>query len=240
MFYLIKKRITLILLIIAIAERLIAIDYSFTSIEKLIEQEVGRIILPQIYSRLDLDITICPLPGKRAQYDVVSGKFDGEIMRVWTYGAENSEVLRVPTPYYSLETSAFVSKDSGIFIENAGQLNNYRIVKVRGVKHTNNITEGLANVIDVSSTEQMMMMLQLGRADVGLTNTIDGLHTIRQNGMDDIIIGSPPLARWDLYHYIRKDKLAHINEINDVIKKLKESGELSLMISDAERRILGE
>ncbi|TWX56179.1 hypothetical protein [Colwellia hornerae] len=38
------------------------IHYNFASIELLIEQEVGRIVLPQIYKNIGIDITITPLP----------------------------------------------------------------------------------------------------------------------------------------------------------------------------------
>lgn len=45
----------------------ITLHYNFASIELLIEQEVGRIVLPQIYKNIGIDITITPLPAKRAE-----------------------------------------------------------------------------------------------------------------------------------------------------------------------------
>lgn len=82
--------------------------YDFASIELLIEQEVGRIVLTQVYENIGINITISPLPGKRAQYVANTGMKDGEIMRIWTYGDENPNTIRVPTPYYYLETMPFV------------------------------------------------------------------------------------------------------------------------------------
>ena len=86
--------------------------YSFVSIENLIEQEIGRIIIPKIYQKLNIDVDISSKPAKRAQAYATSGKKDGEIMRIWTYGVENKTTIRVPTPYYKLETMAFIKKDN--------------------------------------------------------------------------------------------------------------------------------
>ena len=72
-------------------------EYHFVSINNLIEQEVGRIVLPQVYKSLGIDITIVPMPGQRAQYEASSGNRDGEIMRIFTYGLENPTTHRVPT-----------------------------------------------------------------------------------------------------------------------------------------------
>ncbi len=180
-------------------------EYHFVSIDKLIEQEIGRIVLPQVYESLGIDITIAPLPGKRAQYEAKSGISDGEIMRIFSYGLENPTTIRVPTPYYYLETMAFIKKGSGIKIRNKNDLSKYAIAKVRGVKHTNNITQGLTNVSDLNTTKQAMRFLVKGRADVALTNTIDGLMALKELGIDNIITIKKPLATLDLFHYIHED-----------------------------------
>ncbi|AQS39013.1 hypothetical protein Sps_03898 [Shewanella psychrophila] len=113
----------------------IAADFDFVSIEKLIEQEVGRVIIPKVYSKLGIEITITPMPGKRAQQMANSGSKDGEIMRIYSYGNETPNTIRVPTPYYYLETMAFIKQGSDVVINSRKDLHNYRLAKVRGVKH---------------------------------------------------------------------------------------------------------
>ena len=182
----------------------IAADYHFVSISGLIEQEVGRIVLPRIYQKIDIDITITPMPGKRAQFEATTGHRDGEIMRIYSYGEENPGMLRVPTPYYYLETTAFSLSNSDIVVNSAEDLAKYVIVKVRGVKHTNNITAGLEGVVDLNSTRQIMMFIKKRRADIALTNTIDGLMAIKELNITNIKPVGPPLARLKLYHYLHK------------------------------------
>ncbi|MCG8617115.1 MAG: transporter substrate-binding domain-containing protein [Desulfobacterales bacterium] len=214
-------------------------EYHFVSIEKLIEQEVGRLVIPKIYEKLNIKVTITPMPGKRAQHAATSGKKDGEIMRIWTYGENNPTTIRVPTPYYYLETMAFIKKDSGINIGSKDDLKNYKLVKVRGVKHTNNITKGLSNVDDKDNTAQMMKLVDSGRSQVALTNTVDGNLVLKQLNLTSIKPIDKPLAVLDLYHYIHESHKDLVPKVDAVIKEMKASGELAKVIKEAEAKVIG-
>lgn len=215
-------------------------EYHFVSIKGLIEQEVGRILIPEIYKKLNIKVTITPYPGKRAQAEAITGKKDGEIMRIWTYGKENPTTKRVSTPYYQLETMAFYKKGSNVKINNKNDLKKYKLVKVRGVKHTNNITKGMKNVKDMNSTSQMMKLLQSGRADVALTNTVDGILVLKKLGYKNIVPLKKPLAVLDLYHYIHVKHKDLVPRVNKVLKKMKASGELKKLIKKAENKVVNK
>ncbi|BHH82095.1 substrate-binding periplasmic protein [Desulforhopalus sp. 52FAK] len=214
-------------------------EYHFTSIEGLLEQEIGRLILPEVYSRLGLTITITPMPGKRAEKEVTSGRMDGEVMRIWSYGEENTTTIRVPTPYYQLETRAFIKRVSTIEVNTKEELANYSLVKVRGVKHTNNITKGLANVQDVENTAQLMGFLRAGRAEIALTNTADGQYELQKTGATDIVAMPAPLAVLDLYHYLHVDHKDLVGRVDAVIKDMIDSGEMKSLVQQAELTVKG-
>lgn len=216
----------------------IAKEYHFVAINNLIEQEVGTIVLPEIYKQLGINISITPLPGKRAQHQATSGMSDGEIMRIYSYGIENPTTIRVPTPYYQLETMAFIRKDSGIKITKKADLAQYDIAKVRGVKHTNNITQGLTNVTDVNSTEKVMKLVSEGLADVGLTNTVDGLMVLKNLKLDNVISIKKPLATLDLFHYIHESQKALVPLVDQKLQALIRSGELARIIKKAEKEVI--
>lgn len=213
-------------------------EYSFASIEYLIEQEVGRIVLPQIYKNLGINISITPLPGQRAQYVANSGVKDGEIMRIWTYGHENRHVIRVPTPYYYLETMPFMLKESAIVIHNKEDLKKYKIAKIRGVKHTNNITQGLTDIYEMNSTANMFKLLRSGKISLALTNTLDGNLILTKLEYQNIVPNYKPLAILPLYHYIHKKHKALVPIINKEILRLKQSGELKKMVQKAENGVI--
>lgn len=213
-------------------------SYHFASIEYLVEQEVGRIVLTQIYENIGINITISPLPGDRAQFAAKSGKKDGEIMRIWTYGEENKNLVRVPTPYYYLETMPFILKGKQITVTTKNDLQQYKLAKVRGVKHTNNITQGLSDVYNMNSTTNMFKLLRSGRVDIALTNTLDGNHIIAKHGLNDVTPLDKPLVSLPLYHYVHAKHKHLVPVVDAEIQRLKGNGELARLLAAAEQRIV--
>lgn len=219
----------------------LAEELNFVSIQGLIEQEVGGVILPEIYKKIGVNIVITPSPGKRAQALATSGKKDGEIMRIWTYGENNPTVVRVETPYYALETMGFIKEGSGVEIKSKEDLAKYKVGKVIGVKHTDNISKDVPKdqVVDMSSTKSAMQNLMKGRLDVVLTNTTDGMMVIKKNGFEGIVPISQPLAVLDLYNYVHESKAAIVPKVDAAIKEMKASGELATIVKQAEAQIIG-
>ncbi len=225
-----------------IPQRAQSADYTFVSIKGLVEQEVGRIVLTEVYKSMGINIDITPLPGKRAQSEATSGAKDGEIMRIFTYGENNPTVVRVPTAYYSLETMGFVKKGSGVKIGSKEELAKLHAAKVLGVKHTDNITKGMpANqLIDMTSTDKCMMAVLKGRADVCLTNTTDGEIIKKKFGFADIEQIEKPLAVLELFHYPHESKKDLVPKVDAQLKKMMESGELDKIIKSAEATVIDQ
>lgn len=213
-------------------------QYQFASIQYLVEQEVGKMVLPQIYKNLNIDITVTPLPAPRAQSVANSGMMSGEIMRIWGYGEENKNTIRVPTPYYYLETMAFTLVDKTIDIISKVDLAQYRIAKVRGVKHTDKITKGLNNVYETTSTENMFKLLLSGQVDVALTNTLDGALMIKKGHFHSITPQSKPLAFYPLYHYVHQRDKILVEVIDQEIIRLQQNGQLAVMVKKAENVLI--
>jgi hypothetical protein len=210
----------------------------FSSIELLVEQDIGRIIIPAMYQRLGIEVIVIPLPANRAQQEAVLGDTDGEIMRIWSYGIDNPDMIRVPTAYYYLQTGAFIVKNSDVLIRNKTDLAQYRLARVRGVKHTNSITAGLPFVNDMSNTQQMMRYLSAGMVDVALTNIIDGQKVIKNSDYKNIILMTPPLATYKLYHYLNKKHAALVSKIDLMIRDMQTSGELAQLIAKANAEVM--
>jgi len=84
----------------------------------------------------------------------------------------------------------------------------------------------------------MMEMLELGRIDVALTNTVDGILIIKKLGYKDIDAINQPLANLALYHYIHESKKNIIPKVDAVIKKMIVSGEMEKLIKEAENQTI--
>jgi polar amino acid transport system substrate-binding protein len=207
------------------------------SIKDLVEQRIGVAILKKIYSLAGISLNIIPMPGKRAQVEVSSGRKDGEVMRIFEYGKLLSQLIRIEPPYYQLETMAFKKKGSSIIIKTKEDLKKYRIVTVRGVKHTELATKGLKNVTTVKSTRQMMKFLAAGRADIALTNTIDGELYNEKDKTIAIVKAGKPLGSFKLYHYLNKRHPKTAKKIQNQLLKLKRTGQLDEIIKSAEKSI---
>lgn len=214
-----------------------ATDYNFVSIVGLYEQQVGEIVLTELYKKLGIEISVQPMPGKRAILEAESGRMDGETMRIWSYGVEHPNTLRVPTPYYQLETMVFHIKDSDIKIKSKQDLEKYSVLKVRGVKHTNNITLGLNSVYDYDDTRSMLLALNKQRDNVALTHTGDGLFAMKKYNIKGIGHIAVPLSVQPLYHYVHHKNSHLIAPINRIIIAMKESGELKELIQLAEKEV---
>jgi len=211
--------------------------YSFVRIEKLAEQEVAEKILIQIYKNIGIDANIEALPGERAKMMATEGQKDGETLRIFSYGEKNPTMVRIPTPYSSLETTVFSKKSSAVVIKNKDDLKKYKIVIVRGVQHTKDITEGLENVQIADDAELMMKMLEGGRADIAITNTIAGLGVLKKLKIDTI---APviTLETLELFHYVHQKNKDIVPKVDAEIKKMKASGELKKLRDKYEKEYL--
>ncbi len=217
---------------------LLAADYNFVSVANLGRQDVAKIILTKIYQKANLKIDIASMPGNRAHKMAVSGEKDGEILRIWSYGQNNPTVIRVPTPYYNLQTVAFGKKNNNIQISAVADLKKYRLAKVRGVKHTDNIAKDMPNIRNTSSLEDLINALHNGHVDLALSDSKDGLALLHKKKFTDIEIKGPSLASLDLFHYIHQKHRPLVAKIDAIIIAMKKSGELSDIIAQAEHDIL--
>ncbi|GAA5140632.1 substrate-binding periplasmic protein [Thalassotalea piscium] len=217
-----------------------ASEYHFASVENVAEQEVGQIVLTEIYQQLGIDVSISAFSAKRAEYEATTGLKDGEIMRIWAYGDENKNLIRVPTPYYHIATTAFINKDSKLVIDDKKDLAGHRIAIVSGFKHTKAITKGLKLIVETHSTTNSFKLLEQGAVDIVLADYIDGLWTLSKLAMDHNIIASPkPLKQLNLYHYIHQDNQQLVEVVDNKIAELAASGELDSIIQKAQHQVYG-
>lgn len=236
-----SKYLVLILFFWQITSNIQAAQYHFASIDSLTEQKVGEIILTEVYRKLNIEISTSAFSGKRAEFEANEGLKDGEILRVWAYGDENPNLIRVPTPYLHLITMAFIRKDHNITLHDKTDLANYRLARVIEIKHTEYITQGMTNVVEASSTINMFKLLEQDSIDIALSDYVDGMWTLSKLDKNYHIIAYPkPLGRLGLYHYIHKKHRSLVKKVDDKIKEMTASGELAQIITAARHQVFGD
>lgn len=202
--------------------------YDFVRIRGLAHQWVGEQLMTEVYKRAGLELSVTEMPGKRALAESTSGRRDGEVIRIFDLGENEKRLVRAPTSFSNLETSVFVHKDKGVKITSVDDLKNYKVAIVTGVLHTHAVADGLPNVIEVKSPENMFKLVQSGRADVALSSRIDGLVDLSKLGITDVVYQAPPLVSRDLHHYVHTSKADEvIAKIDPIMKEMVASGEMA-------------
>jgi len=206
-------------------------------IENLAEQIIGEKIVNHIFDRIAVPLEVFACPGLRGNKINVAKVVDGEMMRIYSYGTMNPGLTRIPTPYYALETTVFVRRGTDVVVNSTKDLQKYKIVIVRGVQHTSDITNGLPNVEMVNGSKEMMAFLAAGRADIALANRIDGLGVLEAENIDSV---HPllTLANHELYMYLNENRKELAPRLDDAIKSMSASGELEIRIGAAEREYM--
>ena len=209
----------------------------FAANEKLVEQQVAEEIIRKIYLKLAVDLTIIPLPPLRGREKNLRGKIDGEIARIYMYGVNNPSLIRVEPSYFYLKSSAFCKDPKKIHIEKKEDLKGYTVAVIRGVAHSEEAVKGNSKTIVINDGLQMYDMLLAGRADIAIDTSINGRKIIKKKRYMGIK-ECGTFAKHDLYIYLNSQSKKHKKIISLMIKKLKESGELDLMIKRAEEEYL--
>ena len=214
--------------------------YPFVGIKGLAEQEVGQAIFTEICNSHRLKCKIDMLPANRAERSVGLSKSAGEIMRIWEYGIENPDLIRVPTPYYFLQTALLVRDDNRLNIYSLKDIVDVNVGVIRGVKHTQLINANENKLLQVSSTEQLMRLLIKGRIDVAVTSRLDGLSTINKLGTDNIMVLPVELQTHPLYVYVNPEYAHLVPVLDDAINLITHSGELESARLVAEDAVLSK
>ncbi|MFT2109746.1 substrate-binding periplasmic protein [Marinomonas sp. 2405UD68-3] len=212
-------------------------ELTFSAVDSGRNQKVAARVLNHIYQKIGYSIVIQYAPAKRAEFLAMTGRTDGEIMRIWDYGVNKTELIRVPTPYYALKTMVFTRTDRNILISSIADLKNFHLAKIRGIKHTDAITKDIEGVYEFESTTQMMKFLLSGRADAALTSLNDGLLTLKKMNISNIKPNSRPLVIRYLYHYIHKKNAHLVPIIDQTFKDMQTSGELQRLFKEKGREL---
>jgi len=212
-------------------------EFTFSAIDSGRNQKVAAKVLEHVYQKIGHSIVIQSAPAKRAEFSAMSGRTDGEVMRVWDYGVNKTELIRVPTPYSALKTMVFTRTDNNISIKSVADLKDFHIAKIRGIKHTDSVTKGIEGVYEFENTTQMMRFLLSGRADVALTSLNGGMLTLKKMNIANIKPNARPLVVRYLYHYIHKRNSYLVPIVDQTFKEMQISGELQRLFKEKGREL---
>ncbi len=188
---------------------------------------IGGKILEAAYKRLSIDIEFVVMPAKRCLRESSVGNVDGEIQRIYEIGDSYPTLIRVPISFNHLNVVAF-SKNYQIPINGWNSLQGYRVGRIRGIKFMEMGFRQLdpSKIQVVNRSHQLALLLKSDRIDFIVEEKINGLIQFKRLNINGIHTLSPPLLRIKLYHYLNQKHKDLVPRIDDVFKKMAESGEL--------------
>ncbi|MES2049539.1 MAG: hypothetical protein V4447_14150, partial [Pseudomonadota bacterium] len=184
---------------------------NFTSI-------LSGVVLTEIYRRVDLDLTVLAMPPARASIEASTGRVDGEVNRVASYGAAHPTLIRIDPPLCIWTVSAFHKKTDKFTIQSAIDLAPRSVGKVRGIVGATLLTSGLPNVQDANSSKSLMQMLDLDRFEVAVDGTFESEFHLQQLQLKNINVVE--LTRYALHHYLHEKHRDLVPVIGNMIEKL--------------------
>ncbi|NQY21341.1 MAG: transporter substrate-binding domain-containing protein [Campylobacteraceae bacterium] len=204
---------------------------TFVRIQGVPDHKLGAMIIKEVYKRLNINVNIISMPGKRALKEAQKGEIiDGEVIRIMKIQALSPTLIRLSPHIRELEGTVFSIKHK-VKIKEWSSLNGYKIGMVRGVQY---IEDGLAKSVNkstkiskVKSDESLLLLLNLGRVDLAVTAKFNGLYQIKKLKLSDKIHSlDNALTKERLYHYLNVKHKLLVPIIEDHLAKMKQSGEL--------------
>lgn len=199
---------------------------------------VFRRVLTEAYDRLGLDISITEYPAERALILSDSGAVDGEAGRIAIIEESYANLLRVPTPIYQSEFTAFARRTDIDVSRGWASLAPYRVGVLIGFKYIESLSSRL-DAVSLPSYEKLVTMLDAGRLDVVVMPLHDGLAVVRDMGLRDIRALAPPLSVEPMYHYLHPSHAGLVPTVDAVLREMREAGRLR-EIADQVRRELAQ
>ena len=101
---------------------------------------------------------------------------------------------------------------------------------MRGVGTSEDGTEGMKQVLAVTTLEQLMLALARDRIDVAVSDSFSALAVIKKLKLgSQIKLLSPRLQKNEIYHFLHEKHRDLVPKVEKVLKEMQASGELELL-----------
>lgn len=131
----------------------------------------------------------------------------------------------MPTPIHTVESSVFSIRHN-IEITDCFALRNYTIGIVRGIKHAELCTQGMNSIQVYPYSSTMFELLAKHKIDMLISSKVNGILMAKKMNLTSIKLFSPPLNRFNVYHYLHTKNKDLVPKINKVLLEMTNSGEL--------------
>lgn len=176
----------------------------------------------EAFRRAGVRLKLVKLPAERALRNVNAGIDDGDLTRIAGLEAHYPNLVRVPEKLMDWEFAAF-SRNPALPAR-WDALRAVPVGHIRGWKIYERELAGAPYVITAESPAQLFRQLRLGRIDVALYAHWQGLDLLRHEGIEDVYLLKPILARREMFIYLHKRHAALAPRIAQALRAIKAEG----------------
>ena len=205
-------------------------------VENSFNSEMSGLVLMELYRELGIEVKLVRMPSARNTHELINGGLDGEVQRIASYGDNRPALIRVDPAIYAWTTAAFHKKTASLKIASFEDVKNYYFGYVRGYKVMQDMFDGVQKGSAITTSEQLVMMLQHDRLEVIVDSADDASLYMFKHDLKDVV--QTDLQLLPLFHFlhVKNKDLAPI--ISALISKKSKSGELAKMFSKTRNELV--
>ncbi len=194
------------------------------SADNTVDTVISEVIVRKAYARLGYQVEVTRYPAERALRLADSGRADGDVQRIDGLGKQYPNLIQLYPPINYFEANAFAA-NLDIHIDDWNSLRPHRIGLIRGIKFAELNTQGMDREL-VGDYPALFRMLRNKRFDVALSPRLNGIYQLKRLNISGIKTIEPPIARFDLYHYVHRRLVNLAPNLEAVFRDMHDSGEL--------------
>ncbi|MHA7879615.1 MAG: hypothetical protein ACX931_07480 [Saccharospirillum sp.] len=196
--------------------------WTLSAVENSTLTRLAQAIVRPAYAELGITIEVHEYPPMRALRYSNNGLVDGELYRVRGIEAQYTNLIPVPEPLLTGDIVAF-TLDPALADHPITGHPDARVLIRRGVISHDLATRGMNREI-VDSYEQMISMLQAGRAHFGVFSRIHTWVSLQGASLDDVYLLATPLSHFELMHYVNARHADRVDDIAAAMRYVHDSG----------------
>lgn len=183
--------------------------------------DIGIMLIRELYAQAGLTTQFVNLSAARSERLQHDGDIDAELVRVEGLDKIPVDMLKVPEPILEVVISAYTINPE-LTDAKPTTLINQRL----GARHGLDISKRYPGMqlTEVYRLKQLAYMLKHKRLDAIILSKTTSYFMIHKYGIKELRQLTPPLARFNVYHYVHKKHKSLLPTLTQALQSVKKKG----------------
>lgn len=204
--------------------------------------KLGFLVFSEAFKRMGISLQLSYLPIARRTAMEDSGEVDGDMGRVYKFGDEHPNLVRVQEPWTEMRFALYASKPA-LKMTSLDELKSKDLAVEyrRGVLYCENKLKslGLKHLSDITNEIQALKKLSANRIDLycDLENQVRSTLSQQEFENEKDIFMALDLGGLPIHAYVHKKHAALAPELSEILKKMKAEGLIEVYRKQIDREL---